>query len=131
VLDRVAKQLDKGEIDPELLKRLGWTREELEQFVSEFHGSGATDETATGADGNSRIKKPSDRGKTALDEKRIRSTRRGAGQNAVDAIGDNYEGRRSKPAPEYEDHVRAYHMSQSKSDKPTASNEAPRPSPPK
>jgi hypothetical protein len=117
VLERLAKQLDKGEVDPELLERLGWTRDELEQFVKEFHGPGPTDETRPDDVGKADTKKPAERGKTTLNETRIRSTRRGPGQKAVDALGENYEGRRTKPAPEYDDHVRAYNMSQSKSDK--------------
>jgi collagen type III alpha len=122
VLDRLAKQLDKGDIDPQLLKRLGWTREELEQFVKEFQGPGATDANQPGTPGKSATpKKKTDDAKTTLDEKKIRSTRRGPGQTAQDAIGENYEGRRSKPAPEYEDHVRAYNMSQSKGE---SSNQA-------
>jgi hypothetical protein len=118
VLQRLSEQLDKAEVDPELLKRLGWTRDELEQFVKEFQGPGSTDPNQPDGDKKSRTaKKPTAPGKTTLDEKRVKSTSRRPGQTAQDALGENYEGRRTKPAPEYEDHVRAYNMSQSKSDK--------------
>ena len=33
VLQHLKDQLEKGQVDPELLRRLGWTRQELEQFV--------------------------------------------------------------------------------------------------
>jgi hypothetical protein len=121
VLERLGEQLDKGEVDPELLKKLGWTRDELEQFVKEFQGPAPTDASKGTAGDKSRTpKKPAAPGKTTVKDKRVQSTSRRPGQTAQDALGENYEGRRTKPAPEYEDHIRAYNMSQSKSDKPAS-----------
>jgi len=33
VLERLKHQLDKNKVDPELLKKLGWSRQDVEQFV--------------------------------------------------------------------------------------------------
>ena len=127
VLDRLGKQIDKGEVDPDLLKRLGWSQEELDQFVKQFSGPGKTDGKLDADKLPPKSKKPAEPGKTTLTEKRTASAKRGPGQTAVDNLGDNFEGNRAKAPPEYEDLVRAYNMSQSKSDKPANPALAPKP----
>jgi hypothetical protein len=118
VLSRVSEQLDSGEVDPELLKRLGWTRDDLEQFVKEFQGPAATDPNQP-VEGTARRapKKPTEPAKTTLRDELIKSTRRGAGRTATDVTSDNLDPGRVTLPREYEDLIKAYTKSQSKSEK--------------
>ncbi len=117
VLERLSDQVQSGDVDPELLQRLGWTREQLEQFVEEFHDPGRKEGDAGGAAAKRQDKPPREPG-TTLKEKRIGNTRRGPGATAQDDLGGNYDaGRRDAPF-EYRDIVDAYTKSRSQPAKP-------------
>ncbi len=104
-VQRLKDQLAKGEPDPELLKRLAWTKEDAQKFVEQWDAMMRASKT-TGADGNT--------ARRELDE-RLRSL--GLRPSGTQLSGDRAksdqqrglrEGVRSAPPAEYADQFRAF-----------------------
>ena len=112
MLERLSDQLNAGDVDAELLKRLGWTQDQLEQFVKRFEGPGGA-ESDRPSEGGQRRKNLTGVGKTTLREPLIRSSARRPGQGAADELGGNLDRGRTEPPPEFRDIVNAYRMSPS------------------
>ena len=102
VLRRIDDQLAHRQVDPELLKRLGWTEADLRAFIDRWKGLKAAAETASD-DGKQQLD-------AALRSLGLRPTRplgfRGAAaQDQLRNLNDSY---RARAPLEYADRVRAY-----------------------
>jgi hypothetical protein len=104
VLEHLKDQLARDQVDPQLLNRLGWTRDDVEQFVERWEKMFA-DATV---EGNRQQKEPS-----ALSEA-LRSLGLGKGRvvrssGAVDDAMRELRGSlRTAPPLEYQEQLRAY-----------------------
>jgi len=103
-LDRLKNQLDKGELDPELLKRFT-SREALEEFVNRWESmrQAARDPSPAGEQAKQTFKE-------TLKSLGLRPS--SASQSASTAAGDDFRGvqggRRSEPPAKFADQFRAY-----------------------
>ena len=105
VLERLDDQLAKHAVDPKLLKSLGWTEDELRQFVTRWKGL----KTAAAGDGDAAAD-----AKTQLDAAlrslglRPRGPLRVRGAETADELRDLNDSYRARAPLEYADRVRAY-----------------------
>ena len=104
-LTHLKDELAKDTPDPELLDRLGWSRQDLENFVKRWEQMRASADA------------PGEKGQAArreLDETlrslglRLRTTTRRANEATNDQFKGLKESRRSTPPPEYAEQVKAY-----------------------
>ena len=104
MLSRLDEQLAKHRVDPALLRSLGWSEEELRQFVDRWQGLKSRAEGA-GDDATSAAEKLD----AALRSLGLRTggPRRIQATAAADKLRMN-EGLRTRPPQEYADRVREY-----------------------
>lgn len=110
VLDKLKDQLDRNQVDPELLKKMNWTQDDLRKFVSRWDKMKA--EAKEDARGQERMRE-------ALE--RLNLKRRGVAIEQRSAQGDDKalrEMRWTNPPAEYEEQFRAYTEGAAKSTTP-------------
>lgn len=122
VLKKLDEQLKKKEIDPEMLKEMGWTEDQFRKFADRMRQK--QDKPPEKLDDPLTRKNRGDFGKGA---DLRRSTGRAGGSGPQDNQRGLYESRRVAPPPEYRDHFEAYTRSLSKIGSGAAKKDAPAP----